>query len=151
MLALTLTLLSTTVAYANDDTMPTQPGPWHFASIKCVDTTIASVTPRLEGTTMSDSGVEVWFATDLGMENFTGKNAWGVGVVHYQGDPEDAVMSKEHKGDKVQVCLVSVPNAENSPGCDPKTDPRGRLYRVYDYRLKASYAGINGEHGCGGA
>ena len=83
------------------------------------------------------------------MEKF--KHEWGVGVVHYQDEPEDLIMAKEHAGDKVQVCLVSVPNSQDSPGCDPKTDPRGRVYRVYDYRLHASYSGMNGEHGCGGA
>ncbi|MBV8490843.1 MAG: hypothetical protein JO199_09980, partial [Candidatus Eremiobacteraeota bacterium] len=92
---------------------------------------------------------EVWFATNLGVESFGSKQT-GAGVVHYQGD-DNAVMTAEHAGDKVQVCLLSTPSTADNPDCNPKTDPRGRVYRVYDYRQKASYSGINGEHSCGGA
>lgn len=142
-------LYSTAIAYASDGSVPNVSGPLHSPSIKCVDTTILEVTPRLENSTMQESGVEVWFASNLGVEKF-GTKQTGAGVVHYQGD-DNAVMAAEHPGDKVQVCLVGVPNSTDDPGCDPKTDPRGRVYRVYDYKQKASYSGINGEHGCGGA
>jgi hypothetical protein len=39
-----------------------------------------------------------------------------------------------------------------SPGvCDPKTDPRGRIYRFYSYRLRSTFDEPNGYHGFGGA
>ena len=114
----------------------------------CVETTVTQVTPRLKGTGF-ESGVEVWFDTSLGVEKFS--NEWGAGVVHYQDDTGNDVMAAEHRGDKVRVCLVSVPAPSKQPPCDPSKDPRGRVYKVYDYKQHVWYSGMNSEHECGGA
>ena len=131
------------------------PGAWHYKSIQCVDTTVLSVTPRLDGdgqTTFSkqeflDTGVYVQFNTTLG-SNPAAKPA-NAGVVHYQNSPGNSVMMAEKKGDKVQVCFLGPPAP--TPTCDPDEDGRGRTYRVYDYKQKQQYNGWNSEHGCGGA
>ena len=71
------------------------------------------------------------------------------GVTHYQGDAGNSIMIAEHPGDRVQVCIVQIPAPTTH--CNPDTDSRGRVYRVWDYKLKAQYSGLNGEHDCGGA
>lgn len=58
-------------------------------------------------------------------------------------------MAKHKVGDKVQVCLLYTPSKD--PYCDPSKDERGRIYRVYNYRLRSAYQGWNANHGCGGA
>ena len=58
-------------------------------------------------------------------------------------------MIAEHPGDRVQVCIVQIPPPTKY--CNPDTDSRGRVYRVWDYARKAQYAGMNSEHDCGGA
>ena len=55
----------------------------------------------------------------------------------------------ERPGDKVQLCFLG--KVEGTPGCIPAADPRGRLYRAYDYRLHAAYTAFNSQHVCGGA
>ena len=40
---------------------------------------------------------------------------------------------------------------DEAGSCDLKKDPRGRIYRVYNYRLKGAYEGFNANHFCGGA
>ena len=92
------------------------------------------------------SGVSVTFKTTLGSDPALA--AAPVTVTHYQGSPENKTMQAERAGDKVQVCLVSVPAPTQY--CDPDKDPRGRIYRVYDYRQKTQYSG-GSQHGCGGA
>ena len=132
-----------------------KPGPWHYRSIPCVDTTVKTVTPRLvsAGQTsyskkdFDQSGVEVGFNTRLGADPVV-PSAF-VGVSHYQGDAGNSVMIAEHPGDRVQVCIVQIPAPTQT--CNPDTDPRGRVYRVWDYRQKAQYSGLNSEHDCGGA
>ena len=130
-------------------------GPWHYRSISCVDTTVKTVTPRLVsgGQTsyskkdFDQSGVEVAFTTRLGADPAV--SAAFVGVTHYQGDVGNSVMVAEHPGDRVQVCIVQIPAPTRT--CNPDTDSRGRVYRVWDYRQKAQYSGMNSEHDCGGA
>ncbi len=129
-------------------------GPWHYKSIPCVDTTVVSVTPRLSslGQTkfskadFEGSGVSVTFKTTLGSD--PALPAEYVHVTHYQGDADNKYMIAEHPGDKVQVCWVSTPTP--SKYCDPDKDPRGRIYRVWDYRQEKQYSGGT-QHGCGGA
>jgi len=131
------------------------PGPWHFKSIPCVDTTVVIVTPRLgnEGQTtypkqqFIDTGVAVWFNTTLGSDPADKPSR--AGVVHYQDSRGNNVMMAERKGDKVQVCFLGAPAPTSS--CDPDKDSRGRTYRVYDYKQKQQYNGLNSEHDCGGA
>lgn len=118
---------------------------------QCVNTTVYQVEPRLSTAgqthwTRADfaSGVQVAFNTTLGVN----AASWA-SVVHYQGDSGNALMMAEHPGDVVWLCLVGIPTAGGS--CNPRTDLRGRLYSVYDYRRRASYSGMNSEHDCGGA
>jgi hypothetical protein len=145
-------LLHASSAHAQaQDTVPEKPGPWHYHSLPCVDTTVVSVTPRLQSEgqktfTAQDfesSGVQVAFATRLGAGNYH------AGIVHYQNTAGNDVMMAERPGDRVQVCFMSAPAPTKY--CDPDKDSRGRVYRVYDYRQHASYQGMNSEHDCGGA
>ncbi len=71
-------------------------------------------------------------------------------VVFYQEAPENALVARERAGDKVQVCVIAFPDADD-PECDPKVDRRGRTLRVYDYARRFAYEGPTSEHMCGGA
>jgi hypothetical protein len=140
---------------AAQDAVQYKPGPWRYKSIPCVDTTVTAVTPRLGNpgqTTFTkqdfiNSGVVVEFATRLGAD--PAEPPVNVSVTHYQNSAGNSVMMAEKKGDKVQVCFLGAPAP--TAFCDPDKDPRGRTYRVYDYRQKAQYNGGNSEHDCGGA
>jgi hypothetical protein len=142
-------------AAAQDANVQYKPGAWHYKSIPCVDTTVVAVTPRLgndsqTGFTKQDflaSGVYVEFNTSLGSNPAAPPGH--ASVTHYQDTPGNTVMMAEKKGDKVQVCFLGPPAPDRE--CDPDKDPRGRTYRVYDYRQNQQYSGINSEHGCGGA
>jgi hypothetical protein len=147
-----LALADVQFAGAQDDDYV--PGVWHYRSVACVNTTVKLVTPRLTGDDQKtftkqdfESGVFVEFDTTLGSDPANPKMF--AAVAHYQNTPGNNVMMNEHPGDKVQVCFISRPAP--TTGCDPDTDGRGRVFRVYDYRQHAQYAGQNGEHGCGGA
>jgi hypothetical protein len=130
------------------------PGVWHFRSIPCVDTTVTSVAPRLlslgqktfSAKDFQMTGVSVTFATTLGSD--PALPPMRVTVTHYQDNSENKIMQAEHIGDKVQVCFLGPPAP--TVGCDPDKDPRGRTYRIYDYRQRAQYSG-GSQHGCGGA
>jgi hypothetical protein len=93
------------------------------------------------------SGVYVEFNTALGTNPAAAPGH--ASVTHYQGTAGNSVMMAEKKGDKVQVCFLGPPAP--TVYCDPDQDARGRTYRVYDYRQKQQYNGINSEHDCGGA
>jgi len=150
---LSATAIDMPAALAQDEQYA--PGVWHYRSVACVNTTVRSVEPRLTGDdekayTTSDfqeSGVSVAFNTSLGADPANPKMR--AGVTHYQNTVGNNVMVKEHPGDKVQVCFLSRPAP--TPYCDPDTDGRGRVFRVYDYRQHAQYSGMNSEHDCGGA
>jgi hypothetical protein len=151
-LATILALASAPALAQQDD--PYKGGVWHYRSIPCVDTTVVSVTPRLgnAGQTkftaqdFAQTGVSVTYKTTLGSDPAMAPSQ--VTVTHYQGSADNKFMQAERPGDKVQVCLVSVPAPTQY--CDPDKDPRGRIYRVYDYRQKQQYSG-GSQHGCGGA
>jgi hypothetical protein len=143
-----------------------KPGPLHYRT--CVDTTITKVQPRkyISGPNgaqvlpLSNYGF-VQFATRLGEEGVTAlgydrKGATYVPVrlhpyasVLFGDSPDAEVAAAERAGDRVQVCLLALP--EPTQSCNPETDPRGRHYRVWDYRQHAAYIGVSGEHECGGA
>jgi hypothetical protein len=119
-----------------------------------VETTVYEVGPRLSSGTDGhftaadfESGVDVVFATGLGVQPLFAKGQ--AEVVHYQGTPGNGVMRAEHAGDKVQVCFLGGPAPTKF--CNPDTDSRGRQYRVWDYKQKKQYWGMNSEHDCGGA
>lgn len=147
-----LFLANVHVAQAQDEDYV--PGVWHFRSVACVVTTVKLVEPRLVGGDQTkftaqdfESGVNVVFNTTLGSDPAHPKML--ASVTHYQDTVGNNIMMKEHAGDKVQVCFISRPAP--AAGCNPDEDGRGRVFRVYDYRQHAQYAGQNGEHGCGGA
>lgn len=148
-------IAGTAVPAGAQDAVKYKSGPWHYRSIACVDSTVKSVTPRLGNAgqttyTRNDflqSGVAVTFNTRLGADP-VGPPGFA-GVVHYQGTAGNTVMMAEHRGDRVQVCFLAAPAPTDY--CNPDSDSRGRLYRVWDYRQKAQYSGTNSEHDCGGA
>jgi hypothetical protein len=149
-LSLIFILSSSLAAGANVDTQKAgSPHSVVAAASSCVDTTVRSVTPRLgTGTTFTrqdfiNSGVDVTFNTHLGVPS-----GWA-SVVHYQQTAGNNVMMNERAGNRVRVCFLGGPKADQY--CHPSTDPRGRKFSVYDYRQHASYSGINSEHDCGGA
>ncbi len=121
-------------------------GAWPTASHSCVQTKVTQTGSRLEGA--PDSGSTVEFASSLGLTGFTGMHGKPLlaGIVSYDSIP---VVVLERPGDLVQLCLASVPKADQY--CNPKKDSRGRMYRVYDYRQHKAYSGANSEHACGGA
>jgi len=153
-LSLALSVLTALRAQAEQDAGFEAPA-MVVASGPCVNTTVRSVTPRLTGEdpakehfTRADfiqSGVDVTFNTKLGHPS---GRAWAQ-VVHYQQEPGNTIMMGEKIGDRVRVCFLRAPKADAD--CDPKTDGRGVEFSVYDYRQRASYSGMNSEHGCGGA
>ena len=115
----------------------------------CVTTSVQRVTTRLEkqdGSMVPGSGFFVMFSHKLDDPFFGPMNE---GVVTYQGDSTNDFIATERPRDKVQVCLVAFP--EYDTNCNPTKDPRGRTLRVFDYKNKYAYTGINSEHGCGGA
>lgn len=113
-------------------------------AIPCEDTTVTAVGYYFEGD--PSSGIIVTLKSRLGMlPYFPGEHA---GVTD-RDTPLNSVMHNERRGDRVQVCLIAVPPADEY--CNPKKDSRGRGYRVYDYRQHAAYSGSNANHGCGGA
>jgi hypothetical protein len=130
-------------------------GPWHFKAVSCVDTTVREVTPRLQSSgqtsyTAADfkqSGVDVTFATTLGIQPLFSRGS--ASVVHYQDASNNNIMAAERAGDRVQVCFLGGPAPTKY--CNPDQDDRGRNYRVYDYRQRKQYWGMNSEHDCGGA
>jgi hypothetical protein len=152
--ALCCATMAATPARADDDP-GYLPGPWHYKAVSCVDTTVKTVYPRLgePGQThftpeqFKETGVEVTFNTSLGIRPLFASGL--AEVVHYQGVAGNDVMAAEHPGDRVQVCYLGGPAPTKY--CNPDSDDRGRTYRVYDYRQKQQYWGLNGEHGCGGA
>lgn len=148
----TLFLATLQVVKAQDEDYV--PGVWHYRSVACVITTVKLVEPRLVGGNQTkftpqdfESGVNVVFNTTLGSDPAHPKML--ASVTHYQETAGNNIMMKERAGDKVQVCFISRPAPAN--GCNPDEDERGRIFRIYDYRQHAQYAGQNGEHGCGGA
>jgi hypothetical protein len=160
----TISSVSLTVALFCQSAMQTQAEPYArvgplgwtvVASASCVDTTVRLVAPRLTGSDPAkehftrqdfiDSGVDVTFNTKLGSPSGV---IWAE-VVHYQDEPGNNIMMTERVGDRVRVCFLGTPHADEA--CDPKTDLRGRKFSVYDYRQHASYSGMNSEHDCGGA
>jgi len=130
-------------------------------SVHCIETTVTKVSYYFAG--QPASGIFVAFAANLGVARFPKAHASVADrqsyIADYQrgwvpsaalsGGAPNPVMMQERVGDHVQVCLVSVPIPQGR--CDPDTDPRGRVYRVYDYRQHAAYVEMNDGHGCGGA
>jgi ribosomal protein L21E len=109
----------------------------------CVDSTVTKTGYYFEG--KPESGIYAEFETKIGVETASDYKARVVD----RSSPLNSVMDVQEVGDQVQVCLISFP--ETDRWCNPQKDFRGRVYRVYNYRLKAAYSGVNANHLCGGA
>lgn len=94
----------------------------------CSDTFVAEVAGRLQD--LEDSGTSVRLTN-------------GINLVSY--DIVQAAKSSK-PGDKVQLCLKSVPQ-----NCPPRDTERGKIYTVLNYRTRQSFEMPNSEHMCGGA
>jgi hypothetical protein len=167
--ALVAAMLLTVPAFADDmqkqeHDEATSGGPWHFRSVPCAQGTVTAVHPRLGMPNQTrfthedfvQSGVVVEYALPTGTMYLPGIRQNAAAVVHYQNEPDNALMESQRRGDQVQVCLVSFPTPrydaqEHRFVCDPDADPRGWQYRVYSYRLRAAYVGPSSQHACGGA
>jgi hypothetical protein len=100
------------------------------------------------------TGVVVEYALPAGTTFLPRMRQNGAAVVHYQDEPDNALMESQRLGDRVQVCLLSRPRYDAGQRkfvCDPDADPRGWQYRVYARRLRAAYTGPDSQHACGGA
>lgn len=126
-------------------------GPWTTGD--CVNTTIDFFGPRLDmphGTpaqlrnAIQESGIHIDYAT-----HHWDRHHWEPASVLYQGEDELAVAARQRLGDKVQMCFISSP--QKTAYCDPVADPRGIIFRIYNYRLRAEFRAPNSQHGCGGA
>lgn len=93
----------------------------------CSDTTVMRVGPRLSGDPRSGAGILY--------EN-------GGTQVSYE---VVAALLRSRKGDRVRLCLVSIPT-----GC-PQGDVRGRIYRATNLRTNGSWTAPDSQHTCGGA
>ena len=102
------------------DKLPTKVG-------ACTVTTIKSVGTRLEG--IPDSGGAVSYSN----------GGYQVSYEAIEG------LKGSKKGDKIRLCLVSVPD-ECPPG-----DDRGKVYRATNLRTHRSWEASDSEHMCGGA
>ncbi|PWB89887.1 hypothetical protein C5688_13690 [Methylocystis sp. MitZ-2018] len=94
---------------------------------QCVETEIASLGSRLEG--VPDSGSAISYAN---------------GIVGVSYDVVEAVR-RAQVGDKVTLCLVSVPS-----DC-PKGDDRGKVYSAVNKRTGQGWSLPDASHMCGGA
>jgi hypothetical protein len=92
---------------------------------QCSETVITTIGHRLEN---SDSGSVVQY-----------KN----GLVQISYDVIAAI-HRSHVGDKVKVCLLSIPQCR--PG-----DDRGKIYRATNLRTGESWEAPDSQHSCGGA
>ena len=115
-----LGIVTATSSSALADSLPRQVG-------QCAETRIKELGSRLEG--MPDSGSAVTYANG------------GYGVSYEMVAP----LQRAHVGDRIKLCLVSVP--ENCP----PGDDRGRQYKATDLRTHGSWTLPDAEHMCGGA
>jgi len=137
-------------------------GAWHpGAYVACAEGIVAAVHARLEepdagGKPSFESGVVVEMRLPSAPKLFNGHAFHSAAVVHYDHEPGNALMQSETPGSRVQVCLAGFPTPLHDPAtgaviCDPNDDPRGFVFRVYDYRRRAAFMGPDSQHGCGGA
>jgi hypothetical protein len=101
------------------DPLPTKVG-------VCSETTITDIGYRLD---TPDSGSAIAYAN-------------GGGQVSYDTIPE---IHRSKVGDKIKLCLVSVPE-----DCPPGDD-RGKIYRATNLRTGESWEAPDSQHSCGGA
>jgi hypothetical protein len=137
-------------------------GAWHPGTyVACADGVVTAVHARLDepdagGKPSFGSGVVVEMRLPSAPKFFNGYAFHSAAVVHYDHEPSNALMQSETPGSRVQVCLAGFPTPAHDPDtgkviCDPNEDPRGFVFRVYDYRRRAAFMGPDSQHGCGGA
>jgi hypothetical protein len=137
-------------------------GAWHAGRfVACSDGVVTGVHPRLEeplvhGKPAFESGVVVEMKLPASPRFFNGQAFPTAIVVHYQDERGNALMQSETPGTHVQVCLAGFPTPSSEadtgkPICDPNSDPRGFIFRVYDYHRHAAFMGPDSQHSCGGA
>jgi hypothetical protein len=93
---------------------------------QCSETVITTIGHRLEN---PDSGSVVQYQN---------------GLIQISYDLIAAI-HRSHVGDKVKVCLVSLPQ-----NCPPGDD-RGKVYRATNLRTGESWEAPDSQHSCGGA
>jgi hypothetical protein len=111
------------------------------SALGCVETTIATLHAPT-GESMAAGG-SITFRNDIAPGHGTQKHRI-VGVYV----PPDSYLTGT-AGDRVRVCLISVP--KKTEACDPAADERGRQFLIYDRALSVAMLFSNGEHDCGGA
>ncbi len=109
----------------------------------CAESVVIKVGTYFEN--MPESGFYAVFQSKLGVEKFPDTTS---AVVDRSAGPSSAI-AQQRVGDKVRVCLISVPIKDQY--CNPDRDSRGRIYQVYNYRLRNTFSGTNANHFCGGA
>jgi hypothetical protein len=107
-------------AMAASSKVPATPG-------SCAETSIKDIGTRLEG--VADSGSALDYAN-------------GIDGVSYDTVPE---VTAAKAGDKVELCLVSLPQ-----NC-PKGDDRGKVWLAVDLKTHQFWQLPDAEHMCGGA
>lgn len=149
-------------AAQEEERMTLAGGAWPAGkNVPCAQGIVTSVHSRLdEGNSAAHptfgSGVVVEFRLPSAPKFLNGQPLTTSAVVHYNGDPTNKLMQSEKVGDRVQVCLTAfpTPTRDLQTGkivCDPNVDPRGLVFRVYDYARRAAYLGPDSQHSCGGA
>ena len=133
--------------------------PWPTTNSLCSSTQVKTAGPRLldpsklsaagqarlnTGGSLTQSDIDQAGVRESGGISISFTN--GISVVDYG---TNAIAAHERPGDKVQLCLIYVPSESECPTV--ARDPRGRVYRVYDYQARAAYRMQNSQHGCGGA
>jgi hypothetical protein len=94
---------------------------------QCTVTTIKQLGTRLQG--VSDSGDSVSYSNG-------GYQVSYEAILGLQGS---------RKGDKVRLCLVTIPDQ-----CPPG-DTRGKIYKATNLRTQKTWEASDSEHMCGGA
>lgn len=109
----------------------------------CTESFIIKKSTRFEGSVPGESGGEVIVSLENGISLY---------ILIVSGIPSsvnmDEYMYSTHdfvKGDKIKMCLVSLPKH-----CPPG-DERGKTYSIFNYRSNKAFTGVDSWHSCGGA
>lgn len=127
---------SSSISQQSVNDLPTKIG-------KCADSFVAEKTTRFEDAVPGEAGGEV----NIGFANGLGVYITEVPYLSNDANPDKHLYHSQDfvKGDKVKICLISVPQ-ECPPG-----DERGKAYSVTNYKNKKTFSGVDSWHSCGGA
>jgi uncharacterized protein YecT (DUF1311 family) len=109
----------------------------------CIESFITKKSTRFEGSVPGEPGGEVVVSLENGISLYVltvYEIPSSVNTDKYMYSTPDFV-----KGDKIKLCLVSLPK-----NCPPG-DERGKTYSVFNYRSKRGFTGVDSWHSCGGA